>query len=48
MVEWRAAGDSLRDIADRLNAGGVPARRGRWHPQTVARVLDRAGARKAS
>lgn len=48
MRRWRREGRSLREIADRLNADGIPARRGRWHPQTVARVLDRAQARRAS
>lgn len=37
----RAAGDSLRAIADRLNAEGVPtARGGRWHASTVRHVMD--------
>lgn len=36
----RAAGDSLRTIADRLNAEAVPtARGGRWHASTVKAVL---------
>jgi DNA invertase Pin-like site-specific DNA recombinase len=36
----RVEGASLRDIAGVLNAEGVPSKRGgRWHPQTVARVL---------
>ena len=48
MRRWRREGKSLREIATRLNDEGVPARRGRWHPQTVARVLERAGIRKAS
>jgi DNA invertase Pin-like site-specific DNA recombinase len=39
---WRREGKSLREIADRLNTDGIPARRGRWHPQTVARVVERA------
>jgi DNA invertase Pin-like site-specific DNA recombinase len=38
-------GVPIRGIAARLNADGVPAKRGgRWHPTTVARVLGRAGA----
>lgn len=41
MKRWRREGKSLRDIADRLNREGIPARRGRWHPQTVQRVIDR-------
>jgi DNA invertase Pin-like site-specific DNA recombinase len=37
----RAAGASLRTIADRLNAEAVPtARAGRWHASTVRAVLD--------
>ena len=49
MVQLRNAGHSLREIADALNDDGVPARRGQWHPQTVARVVDRATtAHKAS
>lgn len=40
----RADGLSIRAIAARLNADGVPARGGRWHPTTVARVLARAEA----
>lgn len=42
MRGWRRSGLSWRDIADRLNAEDVPARRGRWHPQTVARIVDRS------
>jgi DNA invertase Pin-like site-specific DNA recombinase len=35
-------GRSIRAIADRLNAEQVPAKRGgRWHPTTVAGVLQR-------
>jgi DNA invertase Pin-like site-specific DNA recombinase len=48
MRRWRRDGKSLRYIAERLNSEGVAARKGRWHPQTVARVLERAGVRKAS
>lgn len=41
MREWATAGDSLRTIADRLNAADVPTKRGgRWHPTTVARILN--------
>jgi DNA invertase Pin-like site-specific DNA recombinase len=43
MAELIEAGQSLRQIADALNAEGVRARRGRWHPQTVARALEREG-----
>lgn len=42
MKRWRREGKSLRWIADRLNEEGVPARRGKWHPQTVSRVVDAA------
>lgn len=36
----RAAGDSLRTIAERLNAEAVPtANGGRWHASTVKAVL---------
>jgi hypothetical protein len=38
-------GLSIRQIAETLNAVGVPAKRGgRWHPTTVARVLGRTAA----
>lgn len=44
MRGWRAAGVSVRQISDRLNAVGTPAKRGgRWHPMTVARALGRDG-----
>lgn len=42
--ELRAEGVSIRGIASRLNAEGVPARGRRWYPTTVARVLERAAA----
>lgn len=38
----RRQGMTIRGIADELTARGVPARGGRWHPTTVARVLRRA------
>ena len=41
MRAMRDEGASLRDIADALNAEGIRARRGPWHPQTVARALGR-------
>ena len=41
LLAGRAAGRSYRELADGLNAAGVPARRGRWHPQTVARAVTR-------
>ena len=38
----RAAGRTLREIADRLTTDGVPtARGGRWHASTIQRVLAR-------
>lgn len=41
MRVWQAEGVSIRGIADRLNAEGVPTKRGgQWHPTTVARLLD--------
>jgi DNA invertase Pin-like site-specific DNA recombinase len=42
--EWRAAGRTLQQIADRLNAVGQTTRRGKlWTPTQVSRVLKRAG-----
>jgi DNA invertase Pin-like site-specific DNA recombinase len=38
----RRQGMTIRGIADELTARGVPARGGRWHPTTIARVLRRA------
>jgi len=44
MRELRSEGLSYRLIAAQLNAEGLESKRGgRWHPQTVQRVLDRAG-----
>lgn len=41
IADERATGDSLRVIADRLNARDVPtARGGRWHASTVRHVLE--------
>ena len=40
----RADGLSMRDIAARLNAEGVPCRGSRWHLTTVARLLSRGAA----
>jgi DNA invertase Pin-like site-specific DNA recombinase len=38
----RAGATSLRDVAEALNARGIPTQRGgRWHPQSVANVLAR-------
>jgi DNA invertase Pin-like site-specific DNA recombinase len=41
MRAMRAGDASLRNIAEALNAEGIRARRGPWHPQTVARALER-------
>lgn len=42
MRALRSQGASYRQIADELNDAGVPARRGRWHPLTVARIVSRS------
>jgi DNA invertase Pin-like site-specific DNA recombinase len=43
IVELHRAGASLRSIAATLDAEGRKPKRGdRWHPQTIARVLERA------
>jgi DNA invertase Pin-like site-specific DNA recombinase len=42
MRRMRRDGKSLRDIANKLNDDGIASRRGRWHPTTVSRVVDRA------
>jgi DNA invertase Pin-like site-specific DNA recombinase len=39
---WKDDGLSLSAVARRLNDQGIQARRGRWHPTTVARVLSRS------
>lgn len=41
ILALRQAGRTVRDIVRRLQAEGVPARGGRWHATTVARVLAR-------
>lgn len=44
MAEWRAAGETLKQIAELLNAEGHTTRRGKpWNPVQVARVLEREG-----
>ncbi len=40
----QANGETLASIARTLNDEGVPARRGRWHPTSVARALARSSA----
>jgi hypothetical protein len=43
VAELRAAGFTLQEIADRLNAAGYRTRRGQeWNPMQVSRVLKRA------
>lgn len=42
--ELRAAGVSIRAIAARLEEAQAPARGSRWHPTTVARLLERVAA----
>lgn len=39
--ELREEGVSIRAIASRLEATGAPSRGSRWHPTTVARLLER-------
>jgi DNA invertase Pin-like site-specific DNA recombinase len=44
----KAGAETLRDIADALNARGIPtARGGQWHATTVKNVLDRPTARNS-
>ena len=43
MIELRAEGRSLREVAEALDQEGLgPRRGGKWHPTTLARVLERA------
>jgi DNA invertase Pin-like site-specific DNA recombinase len=43
MMAWRAAGESLARIADRLNRAGIAPKRGvRWFPSSVRSVLATA------
>lgn len=50
MRAWQAEDVSIRGICERLNAAGIPSKRGgQWHPTTVARLLSpdaRAAARQ--
>lgn len=41
IITWSTEGASLAEIARRLNNQGRPPRRGRWHPTTVKRALER-------
>jgi len=49
---WHTEGVGVRNIARRLNNAGIPSKRGgRWHPTTVARLVNpeaRAYARRQS
>lgn len=39
----KAGASTLRQIADALNARGIPtARGGRWYAQSIANILERA------
>ena len=45
ILKRRGAGDTLAEIADDLNARGVPGKRGgRWHPSTVRYLVNRQAA----
>lgn len=45
ICDMHAEGLSLRAIAAKLDAEGIKPKRGEsWHPQTVARVLQRSGS----
>ena len=45
LIPMRAAGASLREMASRLEALGIPtARGGQWQARQVARILDRLDA----
>lgn len=48
IAELHAHGATVRAIAERLNAEGVPARGRRWHATTVARALRRLEQREAA
>ena len=37
----RSEGLTIQAIADELNSGDAPARGSRWHPTTIARILNR-------
>jgi site-specific DNA recombinase len=41
VLELRSSGMTIRAIANRMNDNQIPARGGRWHHTTVARILDR-------
>jgi len=44
MSETAGLRQPAAEVAHTLNAEGIPARRGRWPAQTVARALDREPA----
>ena len=39
IVDMRKQGLAYDTIAERLNAEGIPARAGRWHPTSVSRIV---------
>jgi hypothetical protein len=42
LADLTGAGMSIRQIAAELTARGIPtAKGGKWHPQTVSRMLER-------
>lgn len=47
MRRLHRAGVSYRSIARELNERGYPAKRGRWHPLTVGKILERSSRRPA-
>ena len=49
IADLRSGGMSLKAIADKLNADGVPTKRGgKWHPATVSRIADPAARERAN
>lgn len=48
IAELHAEGATVRAIAARLNAEGVPSRGSKWHATTVARALRRLERREAA
>lgn len=49
ILELREQGRSLAQIVEVLHEEGNPAKRGgRWHPQTVSRVLHRTNGSRAA
>lgn len=47
MMQWKLEGLGVRAIARKANEQGIPSKRGgKWHPSTVARLLDDEERRK--